>query len=333
MYQSGDGASAFDIQIDAAEASSRGADPDSPILFPDKDLLFTADFKKSGDDLLLLGHETKAVVLGYFKDERRPGLATREGAGLSGATVDALAGPDSPGQYAQATGAAAGLLAIGRVEKASGAVTVLRNGVSIDLRLGDAVTKGDVVQTGSNASLTIKFNDGTVFSLSSNARMVLNDMVYAADASANSALFTLVQGVIGFVAGRIAKTGDLKVDTPVATMAIRGTAIHTEISAFSGETRFSLLTEPDGTVGSFVLLDRTNPSRVIASITDPRVSTLLTPLAGTDPRITQVTKSSDEIRGENDLVRDLFQVFSPEPQRRGSSDPNDVAHHPREFAG
>ena len=294
------------------------------ILFPDKDLLFTADFKKSGDDLLLLGHETKAVILGYFKDERRPGLATREGAGLSGATVDALAGPDSPGQYAQATGAAAGLLAIGRVEKASGAVTVLRNGVSIDLRLGDAVTKGDVVQTGSNASLTIKFNDGTVFSLSSNARMVLNDMVYAADASANSALFTLVQGVIGFVAGRIAKTGDLKVDTPVATMAIRGTAIHTEISAFSGETRFSLLTEPDGTVGSFVLLDRTNPSRVIASITDPRVSTLLTPLAGTDPRITQVTKSSDEIRGENDLVRDLFQVFSPEPQRRGSSDPNDV---------
>ena len=324
VYQSGDGASAFDIQIDAAEASSRGADPDSPILFPDKDLLFTADFKKSGDDLLLLGHETKAVVLGYFKDERRPGLATREGAGLSGATVDALAGPDLPGQYAQATGAAAGLLAIGRVEKASGAVTVLRNGVSIDLRLGDAVTKGDVVQTGSNASLTIKFNDGTVFSLSSNARMVLNDMVYAADASANSALFTLVQGVIGFVAGRIAKTGDLKVDTPVATMAIRGTAIHTEISAFSGETRFSLLTEPDGTVGSFVLLDRTNPSRVIASITDPRVSTLLTPLAGTDPRIAQVTKSSDEIRGENDLVRDLFQVFSPEPQRRGSSDPNDV---------
>ena len=149
-----------------------------------------------------------------------------------------------------------------------------------------------MVQTGANSSLTIKFNDGTVFSLSSNARMVLNDMVYAADASANSALFTLVQGVIGFVAGRIAKTGDLKVDTPVATMAIRGTAIHTEISAFSGETRFSLLTEPDGTVGSFVLLDRTNPSRVIASITDPRVSTLLTPLAGTDPRITQVTKST-----------------------------------------
>jgi len=323
VYQSEDGVSAFDIRIDAAEASSRGAGPGSAILFPDKDLLFTADFKKSGDDLLLLGHETNAVILGYFKDERRSGLSTREGAGLSGATVDALAGPDAPGQYAQITSVPDGRIVIGRVEKASGDVTVLRNGVSIELRLGDTVAKGDVVQTGSGSSLTIKFNDGTVFSLSSNARMVLNDMVYAADSSANSALFTLVQGVIGFVAGRIAKTGDLKVDTPVATMAIRGTAVHTEISALSGETRFSLLTEPDGTVGSFVLLDRTNPSRVITSISDARVSTLLTPVSGTDPRITQITKSTDEIRGENDLVRDLFQVFSPEPQRRGSSDPSD----------
>ncbi|WP_201829999.1 Ig-like domain-containing protein [Microvirga zambiensis] len=323
MYQSGDGAGAFDIQIDAADASSRGADPDSSILFPDKDLLFTADYKKSGDDLLLLGPEKNAVILGYYKEERRPGLATREGSGLSGATVDALAGSETPGQYAQITSVPDGRIVIGRVEKASGAVTVMRNGVSVELRLGDAVAKGDVVQTGSGSSLTIKFNDGTVFSLSSNARMVLNDMVYAADSSANSALFTLVQGVIGFVAGRIAKTGDLKVDTPVATMAIRGTAVHTEISAFSGETRFSLLTEPDGTVGSFLLLDRTNPSRVITSISDARVSTLLTPVAGTDPRITQITKSTDEIRGENDLVRDLFQVFSPEPQRRGSSDPSD----------
>ena len=150
VYQSGDGASAFDIRIDAAEASSRGADPASSIVFPDKDLLFTADFRKSGDDLLLVGHETRAIILGYFKDERRPGIATREGAGLSGATVDALAGPDLPGQFAQATGAAAGLSAIGRVEKASGFVTVIRNGISVDLRLGDAVTKGDVVQTGAS---------------------------------------------------------------------------------------------------------------------------------------------------------------------------------------
>ncbi|WP_201861817.1 Ig-like domain-containing protein [Microvirga soli] len=263
--------------------------------------------------------------MGYFKDDRRLSLVTPEGASLTGATIEALAGPDASGQYAQTGAAAAAPVSIGRVEKASGSATVLRNGVSITLRLGDPVAKGDVVQTGPNSTLTIKFNDGTVFSLSSSARMVLNDMVYAADSNANSALLTLVQGVIGFVAGRIAKTGDLKIDTPVATMAIRGTAVQTEIAAASGTTRFSLLTEPDGSVGSIVLLDKNNSSRVIASMSDARVATLLTPMSGSEPRITQTTKTSDDIRGESNFVRDLYQFFSPAPQqRRGSSDPDDA---------
>ncbi|QRM30308.1 Ig-like domain-containing protein [Microvirga sp. VF16] len=325
MYQSRDGASVFDIWIDAVEASGSRSDPEASIVFPDKDVLFTADFKKSGADLVLVRQETSAVILDYFRGDRRLNITTPEGAILTGETVEALASSDLQGQYAQLSNTAAVRAPIGRVEKVSGTATVLRNGVSIDLQVGDMVTKGDVVQTGASSSLSIKFNDGTVFSLSASARMVLNDMVYAADSSSNSALFTLVQGLIGFVAGRIAKTGDLKVDTPVATMAIRGTAVQAEVAAFSGATRFSLLTEPDGTVGSFLLLDKSNPSRVIASMSDARTSTLLTPIAGSEPRITQITKSGDDIRGESDFVRDLFQVFSPEPrQRRGSSDFEDA---------
>jgi len=322
VYQSRDGASVFDIWVDAVEASGSLADPDAPVVFPDKDVLFTADFKRSGSDLLLTRQETTAVILDYFRSERRLNITTPEGAGLTGETVEALAGAYPQGRYAQLSGgAAAAHVPIGRVEKVSGTATVLRNGVTVYLQVGDTVAKGDVVQTGSASSLAIKFNDGTVFSLSASARMVLNDMVYAADASSNSALFTLVQGLIGFVAGRIAKTGDLKVDTPVATMAIRGTAVQAEIAALGGATRFSLLTEPDGTVGAFLLLDRSNPSRVIASVSDARVSTLLTPVAGSEPRITQAAKTGDDIRGESDFVRDLFQVFAPEPrQRRGSSD-------------
>jgi VCBS repeat-containing protein len=325
VYQSGDGATVFDIQINAAEAASSPADTEPSILFPDKDILFSADFRRSGADLLLVRHERSAVILDYFRDGARPIITTPEGASLTGATVEALAGPDPSGQSAQANNATPTRTPIGRVEKVSGSATVLRNGVSIELRLGDMVAKGDVVQTGTDSSLTIKFNDGTVFSLSSSARMVLNDMVYTADSNANSALFTLVQGVIGFVAGRIAKSGDLKVDTPVATMAIRGTAVQTEIAAFSGTTKFSLLTEPDGTVGSFVLLDKNNPSRVITSLSDARIATLLTPVPGSDPRITQIAKTADDIRGENAFTRDIFQFYSTENrQPRGSSDFDDA---------
>jgi hypothetical protein len=319
VYQSGDGAIVFDIQIDASEAASSHADTEASILFPDKDILFSADFKKSGTDLLLVSQETTAVILDYFRDGRRLNITTLEGASLTGATVEALAGSDSSGQYAQASNATPTRTLIGRVEKVSGSATVLRNGVPIELHLGDMVAKGDVVQTGADSSVTIKFNDGTVFSLSSSARMVLNDMVYSADSNANSALFTLVQGVIGFVAGRVAKSGDLKVDTPIATMAIRGTAVQTEVAAFSGTTKFSLLTEPDGTVGSFVLLDKNNPSRVITSLSDARIATLLTPVAGSDPRVTQIVKTADDIRSESNLVQDMFRFFSTENRQRGGS--------------
>jgi Big-like domain-containing protein/FecR-like protein len=324
VYQSGDSATIFDIQIDAAEAASNRADTEPSILFPDKDILFSADFRRSGADLLVIRHETTAIILDYFRDGRRLSITTPEGASLTGATVEALAGLDPSGQYAQGSNAAPTRTPIGRVEKVSGSATVLRNGVSIELRPGDMVARGDVVQTGTGSSLTIKFNDGTVFSLSSSARMVLNDMVYSADSDANSALFTLVQGVIGFVAGRIAKSGDLKVDTPIATMAIRGTAVQTEIAAFSGATKFSLLTEPDGTVGSFVLLDKNNPSRVITSLSDARVATLLNPVAGSDPQVTQIVKTANDIRSESNLVQDMFRFFSIENrQRRGSSDFDD----------
>ncbi|MEE1655513.1 Ig-like domain-containing protein [Microvirga sp. CF3062] len=325
MYQSGGGATVFDIQIDAAEAASGRADTKPSILFPDKDILFSADFRRSGADLLLVGNETTAVILNYFRDGRRLSITTPEGASLAGATVEALAGSDALGQYAQVSNVTPPQTLIGRIEKVSGSATVLRNGILVELRLGDMVAKGDVVQTRADSSLTIKFNDGTVFSLSSSARMVLNDMVYAADSNANSALFTLVQGVIGFVAGRIAKSGDLKIDTPVATMAIRGTAVQTEIAAFSGTTKFSLLTEPDGTVGSFLLLDKNNPSRVITSLSDARITTLLTPVPGSDPRISQIAKTADDIRGENDFARDIFWFYSTENrQPRGSSDFDDA---------
>lgn len=334
MLKSAGGVSIYDIQIDAAEASDRPIEFEQTLVFPDQDLLFNGDYKKSGSDLVLTGNDATAIILNYFTRERRPSLMTPEGAGLTGETVEALTGDEQPERYAQSAQAAdlpTTRAPIGRVEKISGSVTVLRNGFPVDLRMGDTVAKGDVVQTGSSATVAIRFNDGTVFLLSANARIVLNDMVYAAGSTSNSSLITLVQGVIGFVAGQIAKTGDMKVDTPVATMAIRGTAVQAEISASSGVTKISVLTEPDGTVGAITLFDRNNPTRVLASVSDPRTATLLTPVAAADPLLTQITKTADDLRGENDFVRSLFQIFTPQPQRRGSSDSDDELIIPANF--
>ena len=86
------------------------------------------------------------------------------------------------------------------------------------------------------------FTDGTAFDLSSNAHMTMTEFIYDPNGRSNSSLLSLTKGTFTFVAGKIAKTGDMKVDTPVATMGIRGTTPRVEISD-DGTVKFSTLIE------------------------------------------------------------------------------------------
>ncbi|WP_257166230.1 VCBS domain-containing protein [Bradyrhizobium sp. SRS-191] len=244
------------LKLDAPPAHA----PADAIVVPDAHFLFNADFKRSGLDLVLSSDGRELVLPDYFRGEKRAALASPDGAHLTGDIVNALSGAV---QVSQAGGAASVNKVIGHVTKLQGTATVIRNGVSILLHNGDNVEKGDVVQSGSNSTLGITFIDGTVFGLSSNARMVLNEMVYDPNGSNNSSLISLVAGTISFVAGETAKHGDMKVDTPVATMGIRGTAVLVEIDfAVPGQgglpdAKFQVLVEPDGRTGSYVLFDKT----------------------------------------------------------------------------
>ena len=126
----------------------------------------------------------------------------------------------------------------------SSAVVVQANvsGQAGPTKVGDLVYLSDVVQTGADGRVGINFTDGTSFNLSSNARMVLSEFVYDPGGTSNSTLLSLTKGTFTFVAGSIAKTGDMKIDTPVATMGIRGTTPHIEISD-DGSVKFSTLIE------------------------------------------------------------------------------------------
>ena len=72
--------------------------------------------------------------------------------------------------------------------------------------------------------------------------MTLDEFVYEPAGKSNAAFFNLTKGTATFVAGQVAKTGDMKVDTPVATMGIRGTTPHIE-TADDGSVKFSTLIE------------------------------------------------------------------------------------------
>src|SRR3981189_730365 len=88
--------------------------------------------------------------------------------------------------------------------------------------------------------------------------MMLNDLTYdgtstslltlVAASASNTSLFTLVQGAANFVAGQVAKTGDMKVATPVAVIGIRGTAVKLDISSTDGKEDISVIDQQDGQV-------------------------------------------------------------------------------------
>ena len=148
--------------------------------------------------------------------------------------------------------AAIDLSPIGKIQSAAGSVTVEHASAVIvqanvptgagQAKVGDPVYRGDLIQTGADGKLGIVFADGTSFNISNNARMELNEFVYDPSGQSNSTLFNLSKGTFTFLAGKVAKSGDMKINTPVGTMGIRGTAPHVEILD-DGTVKFSTLIE------------------------------------------------------------------------------------------
>ncbi len=281
---------------------------DSHVVVPDAHLLFSGDYTRIGSDLIISGNNQKFVVGNYFKGETRPALSTKDGATVGGHIVDALTGHV---HYAQATAAPAAGAVIGTVLKMSGSASVIRNGVSVELQIGAAVQKGDVIQTGSNSSIGMTFVDGSAFGMTSNARMVLNEMIFDPNGSSNSSLMSLVQGTVTFVAGQTAKNGNMRVETPVATMGIRGTAVLVEIAANDGPTKFSVLVEPDGTTGSFNLYDKVT-GQLIGTVSQAGQVTFVSSLGiGQPPTAIEQLKTLADQQAEKAIIQQVFQLYFP----------------------
>ena len=216
---------------------------DARIIVPDAEFLFTANFKRAGFDLILTGDDGKRLVLAdYFRHDKPADLLSPTGAVLSAELVKMLAGPLAPGQYAQ-DAAPTPPPVIGRCDKVVGPATVQHaNGTVVALNPGDLIYKGDIVQTARSGTLALSFADGTALNLAANTRMVMNEFAYDPNSTSNSGLLSLVNGSFAFVAGQLAKSGGLTVDTPVATMGIRGTVGGVQqvfsLTANAGESKY-----------------------------------------------------------------------------------------------
>jgi VCBS repeat-containing protein len=295
---------------------TEGNAPDH-VVIQDAHFLLTAHFQKVGSDLILSGDDGKKIIVeGYYDLLHRPDLTAPDGGGLSAQMIDRLAVSSTPGQYAQA-GAPAGAPAIGRVERVGGSATVQHaNGVVQELHVGDQILQGDVVQTADGSQLGMSFIDGTAFNMGASARMVMSELIYSAENGAsNTAVFSLVKGAISFVAGQVAKTGDMRVETPISTMGIRGTSINTlvETDAFNNvlSVMFSLMSDYDGHIGGANIMDPSGA--IIGSLTDTSTATYVRPAGNLSALAQTVNKTPEIIQQELAIAQVLFPIFLANP--------------------
>ena len=114
--------------------------------------------------------------------------------------------------------------AAGQVERQKGTASRIAGGDSSDLSRGARVFVGDEIRTGPGARLLIRFDDHSKLTLGENARITINQFIYAPGGDSDQAL-DILQGVFRFATGQIGHTApdDIAFTTPVATVGIRGT--------------------------------------------------------------------------------------------------------------
>ena len=127
-----------------------------------------------------------------------------------------------------------------------------------------AVVKGPVylqdrVQSGPDAALQILLKDQTVFTVGPNSSMVIDEFVYD-PATANGTLrASIARGTFRFMSGRIASNpNNVKLNSPVATMGVRGTMIEGVIGPDAVE-----LAESEGLIANRDGVDEENALLVV----------------------------------------------------------------------
>ena len=150
---------------------------------------------------------------------------------------------------------------IGNVATLSGSASVIRNSVTTPLKLKDDIFFNDTVQTSANSKLGITFSDATTFNLSASSKMTIDNYIYEEGGSQNVGAFDIAKGTVAFVAAAVAKTGDMKITTPTATLGIRGTTGLVEVpegatAANANNVAIKLYPDADGRVGRIEVNDR-----------------------------------------------------------------------------
>jgi hypothetical protein len=213
--------------------------------------------RRSSFALLLLVCLTLDGPTNVFAHSGLTQLAQAQPAPAQPAPAQAAPDPAAPAADAQAPVEEP----IGNVATVTGSASVVRNNETTPLKVKDDIYLNDVVQTGANSALGATFNDATTFSLKAKTQIAIDTYVFEDGGKNNAGVFDVAKGTAAFVAAAVAKTGDMKITTPTATLGIRGTTGLVEVPVGAAANNpnnvaIKLYPDADGRVGRIEVNDR-----------------------------------------------------------------------------
>lgn len=208
---------------------------------PSADMVADAQMSRDGNDLVLRspGGET-VIVEGYFSAEPAPLLVSPDGSVLTPGLVNSFV--TSAPEYA-ANESASDESPVGAVEELKGNATVTRaDGTVEPVSVGTPIYQGDIIETDAHGAVNITFMDQTSMAVSENARLAIDQYTYDPATESGTTNFSVLRGLFVFTSGMIGRDDpdDVKIDTPVGSIGIRGTIIAGEINP-GGESKITVL--------------------------------------------------------------------------------------------
>lgn len=115
--------------------------------------------------------------------------------------------------------------AIGSLRTLQGPVFLLRDGTERPITQVERLFEGDQIRTGPAGSAGLLLRDDTSISIGPESSLSLENFTFAPAQGKLGLVTRLFKGTMAFISGRIAKLSPnaVKVETPVATVGIRGT--------------------------------------------------------------------------------------------------------------
>lgn len=120
---------------------------------------------------------------------------------------------------------------VGVVKTLSGSVTIERGSEMLSATLGDELFAKDTITTSADSSLGILLHDDARISVGPDSVMSLDQFSFDPDTHDGAADLSIKHGTLSVIAGKLTEKtpGSLKVKTPAAILAVRGTEFSVKV--------------------------------------------------------------------------------------------------------